>query len=125
MSRTVDIAVLNEDEEGELRSLLAWLRDDEDLDAVEISSRLRSPHPGEMGAVIDVVEVVLQLDGVAVAAITAIVTWLSTRRKSIKIRIRSGERELEIESADAKAVERTAAQLIERMALETRDSQSS
>jgi Effector Associated Constant Component 1 len=103
----------------ELRSLLRWLRDDEDLRAARISARSAQPAPGEMGHGLDLVQVLLEPDGLAsalaTAVVTAVVTWLSTRRRKVKVRLRHGDREIEVEAAGPGNIEGTVKSVLDHL----------
>jgi len=97
MSEHLAIRVLDDEAGDETRSLINWLHSDDELNGVQISSGDSPVRAGEMGGVIDLVEVAMQPDGIGVALITAIATWLSTRKKSLKISIEKNGRRVELE----------------------------
>ncbi|MEU5671255.1 hypothetical protein ACGF3C_04505 [Micromonospora sp. NPDC047762] len=88
------------DETGEqLGSLRRWLRDDEDTRAVTIYEGRQPARPGELNnGWLQFLEIVLQPEGVVAGIVAAITAWLGTRRPGLRLRIRDGDREFEIEA---------------------------
>jgi hypothetical protein len=92
------------DPAGELRSLRDWLRAD-DAFGGSADLALSRPGVGEMGAVADTLNVVLGPAEVAALA-GALSVWLRTRRSDVKVRVRSGEREVEVDATNVSDPER-------------------
>ena len=91
------IKVLDDEAGDETRSLISWLQSEDELNGAQLRSISSPLRTGEMGVVTDLVEVAMQPDGIGVALITAIITWLSTRKKSLKISIAKNGQTVEIE----------------------------
>ncbi|MFG3256435.1 hypothetical protein [Streptomyces sp. NPDC048172] len=102
-----------EDTEAELRSLVRWLRADE-----EVGRHLRArptassaPAPGEMGAGFDLLQfaVATGLSGASLAV--SLLQWREARRTPSVIRLRRGSLEVSIppESTDEETVRRLSA----------------
>ncbi|MBO3752403.1 hypothetical protein J5X84_40635 [Streptosporangiaceae bacterium NEAU-GS5] len=52
-------------------------------------------------------------EGTAVAVITAAATWLSTRRRMVKIRVKQGDREIEVEAGSTREIAKTVRHVME------------
>lgn len=76
-SGTFTVKVLDDEGGDESRSLAAWLREEDEF---KVRAVTRSAEPGRMGGVLETIEVLIQPEGLGVALVTAISTWLSTRR---------------------------------------------
>jgi hypothetical protein len=97
----IEIATLDDDAGDELNSLRQWLRDNEDLRSVRFTSVTSPPAPGEMtGGVVGALEAAIVNKELLVALTSAIGGWLASRASSrrTRIRLRSGEREVEIDT---------------------------
>jgi hypothetical protein len=85
-------------ESDQLPSLLTWLRQ-EHIDGMTVEKAIGTPRKGEMG--IDLAALNLVLSAPAVATLAASVTvWLKTRRSKVTIRIKSADKEIEIDSTN-------------------------
>jgi hypothetical protein len=100
VGQILNVAIVAEDTTAELGSLFRWLQQDDDLRHTTVLRHSQQIARGEMGAVTDYLQVALQPGGVAVAVVTAALTWLSTRSRKIRVRFRHGEREVEIEASN-------------------------
>jgi membrane-associated two-gene conflict system component 1 (EACC1) len=109
MSEFFAIKVLGDEAGDETRSLIRWLQSDVQSDDELKGARIRSSgspiRTDEMGVVTDLVEVAIQPDGIGAALITAILTWLSTRKKSLKVSIIKNSQTVEIEVPRASDIE--------------------
>ncbi|KUL35182.1 hypothetical protein ADL22_28100 [Streptomyces sp. NRRL F-4489] len=91
------------DAEAELRSLLRWLQDDEELRR-QVRGTLgagRAPRPGEMGLGFDLLQLAV---GTAVSAgslAVSILQWRDTRRRAPGLTLRSGGVEVRVERGAA------------------------
>lgn len=86
------------DEAGdELRRLQQWLCKDEDLRHVSITAKQAPVQNGDMGPVLEALQLLLEPQGVLAAVAASLGTWASTRRKNVRIRVRSGDKEVEID----------------------------
>jgi hypothetical protein len=112
MSELFAIKVLDDEAGDETRSLISWLQSDvqsdDELKGTHIRSSGSPIRTDEMGVVTDLVEVALQPDGIGAALITAILTWLSTRKKSLKVSITKNSQTVEIEVPRASDIEAVA-----------------
>lgn len=112
MSELFAIKVLDDEAGDETRSLISWLQSDVQSDDELKGARIRSSgspiRTDEMGVVTDLVEVAMQPDGIGAALITAILTWLSTRKKSLKVSITKNSQTVEIEVPRASDIEAVA-----------------
>lgn len=109
MSEFFAIKVLDDEAGDETRSLISWLQSEDELKGAQIRSSGSPIRTGEMGVVTDLVEVAMQPDGIGVALITAILTWLSTRNKNLRVSIAKNSQTVEIEvprTSDIEAVMR-------------------
>jgi hypothetical protein len=101
------------DDADELRSLLAWLQQD---DALRGRVRMQNTPvgPEEMGGLLDALTVVLRTSGVAAALSGSVSTWISQRRSDVKLTVTAPNgRSVDV---DAKRVNaRTLAADIERL----------
>ncbi|MEU5402840.1 hypothetical protein ABZ348_26480 [Streptomyces sp. NPDC005963] len=77
---------------GELRSLQQWLRSDPE---VRRSGRVEiiggDPRPGEMGAALDVLQLVTGNGWSAASFVLALATWRQTRPRRPRLEIRRGD----------------------------------
>ena len=92
------------DHAGELRSLRDWLRaDDGFVGTVDLD--VSRPRVGEMGVLGDSLNVVLGPADIAALA-TALSVWLRSRKSDLRVRLRSGEREVEVDATNVDDPER-------------------
>ncbi|WP_211260567.1 effector-associated constant component EACC1 [Amycolatopsis jejuensis] len=95
MSGTILLAVPGAADD-ELRQLAAWLRDED-----ELRGRVRAPdsppRPGEMGGVLETIEVVVT-SGAATTLCRSLFDWLARRRDARKVSLKlvRGEETLEL-----------------------------
>jgi len=108
MSELFAIKVLDDEAGNETRSLISWLQSDDELKGAQIRSSGSPIRTGEMGVVTDLVEVAMQPDGIGAALITAILTWLSTRKRSLRVSITKNSQTVEIEVPRASDIEAVA-----------------
>ena len=104
---SVQVAILFDeaaDHAGELRSLRDWLRaDDGFVGTVDLD--VSRPRVGEMGVLGDSLNVVLGPADIAALA-TALSVWLRSRKSDLRVRLRSGEREVEVDATNVDDPER-------------------
>jgi hypothetical protein len=107
------LSIRTDDDAEELRSLLAWLQQD---DALRGRVRMQNTPvgPEEMGGLLDALTVVLGTSGVAAALSGSVSTWISQRRSDVKLTVTAPNgRSVDV---DAKRVNaRTLAADIERL----------
>ncbi|MEU5692364.1 hypothetical protein [Actinosynnema sp. NPDC020468] len=92
----VEFVVLGEEHVLEARSLLKALRGDEVPGSAPVLRRGAGVE-GDLGVVDEVLALVLSPESVAAVA-GAVTTWLTTRRRAVRVRIRHKGRELEVEA---------------------------
>ncbi|MBV2152204.1 hypothetical protein [Kitasatospora sp. SUK 42] len=93
------------------RSLTRWLLAEPELRGVEVRPRSADPAGGQMGEVLEVVNVVLA-NGIALGSlVTAIATWRDSRRGGTRVRIERGGTSVVIEGGSAEEVRRIVAEL--------------
>jgi len=93
------------DEAGEeTRRLAQWLQEDTDLRLATIHVVDGPGKPGDMGSGAELIQVAFQQQGVLVALVGVLGTWIGTRRRSvtIRVRVREKEREKEVDIKGAK-----------------------
>jgi membrane-associated two-gene conflict system component 1 (EACC1) len=103
----MDIALtIVDDDGGDLaRDLRAWLREDEELRGVTLKLRAGQRDPGEMaGQVIDALVATLSSKELFVALTGAVGGWLVARtsNRRTRVRVRKGDREIELDSSSLK-----------------------
>jgi hypothetical protein len=111
MSGCLDLRVIGDDAPAEVASLRRWLRADSSARGIEVRLDTR-PAPGQMGVAGDVLQAVVQPDGLAVALITAVVTWLSTRNRRVRVEVRTGETQVVLEAAKPEDAQRLAESVV-------------
>lgn len=109
------VSLVGDEAGDELRRLTQWLRDDEDLRNATIVVKEASGQPGDMGPGTDLIQVAFQQHGVLVALVGVLGTWVGTRRRNVKIRVRVGKKEVEIDGAQPKDAEEVAARLLQEL----------
>jgi hypothetical protein len=105
-SSTVRIAVLDPDGEIDLRSLLDWLRHEDELRG-RVALEQATPRSGEMGGLVDALVVALGSGGAGAVLARSLSTWLQQRRSDVKVTITSHDRTVELDAArvpDAQAL---------------------
>ncbi|MFD7630745.1 hypothetical protein ACFV7Q_32785 [Streptomyces sp. NPDC059851] len=95
----VRVGLVGDEAGDELRRLERWLRADDDLGAVAIAPEQAPVQDGDMGPVLDALQLVLEPQGLLTAVAASLGTWASTRRRNVRIRVRSGEKEVEIDAS--------------------------
>ncbi|MFI5979089.1 hypothetical protein [Streptomyces sp. NPDC051452] len=95
----VQIGLIGDEAGDELRRLEQWLRGDEDLRKIEIRNQNAPMESGDMGPVLDALQLLLEPQGVLAALAASVGTWAGIRRRSVRIRVRSGEKEVEIDAS--------------------------
>lgn len=94
---SLELDVTAEDQVAQLRSLLSALRDD-DLRGVVPRLRRITTAPGTLGVVDEAIQ--LAIDPKVVAGVAGVLTtWLTTRRKTVKLRLKRKGKELSLDAA--------------------------
>jgi hypothetical protein len=90
------------DADDELRSLLDWLRQEDDFRGrVRLSSVV--PEPGHMGGISDSLSVALGSGGAVTGLAASISVWLKHRRSDLTVEISIGDRKAKIDVKRVKA----------------------
>ncbi|MBO3747488.1 hypothetical protein J5X84_15530 [Streptosporangiaceae bacterium NEAU-GS5] len=108
MADAFQLSVIEDPTGDELLDLARWLSDDDVARHIILKRVQRPARPGEMGSVVELLEVLAAPESIGVAVVTAITTWLSTRSRTVKIRIQRGDQVVEIEAASARDIAKTA-----------------
>ncbi|MEU8649725.1 hypothetical protein [Streptomyces sp. NPDC048737] len=95
----IEIGLTGDEAAYELRQLQKWLRDDDELRRATISGRNAPMESGDMGPVLEALQVLLEPQGVLTALAASVGTWAGVRRRGVRIRVRSGEKEVEIDAS--------------------------
>lgn len=104
------------DEAGDETRLLAqWLQEDTDLRPATIQVVDTPGKPGDMGPGAELIQVAFQQHGVLVALVGVLGTWIGTRRRSVTVRVRVGEKEIDIERAKLENPSEVAARLLREL----------
>lgn len=98
MALTVTVA----DDPDALASLLDWLRREPGLRGVRITRLDPVPAPGQMGALADTVALAGQAAPLVAAVATPLGVWLGTRVRRTRVRVKDGDREVEIDTGALK-----------------------
>lgn len=84
---------------AEIETLAQWLRRDDQLRTTQISLMTAVPGDEEMGnALTAALSIVTENKETVSALIGGVATWIATRRKPTRIRVRRGTKEIEIVS---------------------------
>ncbi|MBR7833258.1 hypothetical protein KDL01_08275 [Actinospica durhamensis] len=102
----ITVAVENDPEGVEAASLYRWLSSDPDVGAqAGLSLTSQGVEPGRMGVGLDLVQAVIS-DGTGLAGLgVAVASWRGTRPKHVRVTLRCGEREVTLETDDARVAE--------------------
>lgn len=92
---------------GELRSLQGWLRADPVVRrSVVVGVRAAAPGPGEMGTVIDVLELVTGNGWSAASFVLAVAAWRQSRPQRPRVEIRRGQTVIVLAEGSEEEIER-------------------
>jgi hypothetical protein len=98
------LLVESEDSPLDVRSLAAWLAERDDLKPVSVAV-VGAAAGDDMGVVDEVVRVVFAPGGLAVAVASALGAWAVTRSARTRIRVRAGDKEVEVEAPSSRKAE--------------------
>ncbi|MEU6260476.1 hypothetical protein [Streptomyces sp. NPDC047043] len=90
------IQVPSSRQESELRSLQGWLRHEPATRAATVSLGGKTPAPGSMGQLFDVLELVTGNGWSAASFVLSVLTWRQTRPRPPQVVIRRGEVEISL-----------------------------
>jgi len=100
------------DADDELRSLLDWLRQEDDLRGrVHLTPVVAQP--GHMGGISDSLSVALGSGGALTVLATSISVWLKHRRSDLTVEITVGERTAKIDGKRVKADPESVRKIVE------------
>lgn len=103
---------LDTDTDAELRSLVAWLRDEPDISQGAVMTLSGPPPgPGRMGAMLDVIELALDSGFQLASLVVAVAAWRQTRAGQPRVLIRHGNVEVAIDGDDPQTITRIVAAL--------------
>ncbi|KOU15176.1 hypothetical protein ADK52_36150 [Streptomyces sp. WM6372] len=95
----VRVGLIGDEAGDEVRRLEQWLRQDQDLGQVTITALAAPAGEGDMGPVTEALQLLLEPRGVLTAVAASLGTWAGVRRRQVHIRVRSGEKEVEIDAS--------------------------
>lgn len=109
------VSVLDDEGGDEGRSLAAWLRREDVLKIHAMPSPIR---PDQMGGVLSTIEVLIQPGGLGVALVSAVATWLSTRRTRSTIVITRDGRSATVTLPDGADIESVTKSVVDQLSEE-------
>jgi hypothetical protein len=105
------ISLIGTDAEDAVMSLQRWLRDDGQIAPGRAEIVAVGSQPGDMGATMDAINMVVS-NGIALGGlIVAVATWRSSRAKPPTVRIARGDTVITVEGDSAEEINRTVAAL--------------
>lgn len=111
-----------EHDASELRSLHAWLRGEADIRrSASLELKETPPRPGQMGNVVDVIQLVTDNSWSAASFVMALVAWKRTRPQNPSITINHGDIAVTLTNCSDEEVERVIRFLEHRPAGEAAD----
>jgi hypothetical protein len=104
---SIRVYMTGDDVEQELRSLLAWLREESDVRRHALLSLESAPSTaGEMGGALEAVKLVAD-EGFQVANFAlALISWRATRRRRPKVTIKQKGIEISLDDDDPEAIKK-------------------
>jgi hypothetical protein len=109
------LSLVGDEAIDETRRLTQWLHEDEDLRSAKIRAVETPGEPGDMGIEAELIEVAFQQHGVLVALAGVLGTWVGTRRRNVKLRVRVGKREVEIDASKMEDPDEVAVRLLREL----------
>src|SRR5687768_9504624 len=88
-------------DEAELRSLLDWLQQETPRPG-RVELVVGKPQPGAMGPLAEALEVALQGGGAVTVLAGSVATWMRTRRRPVRLRLRRSDGEEIVIEAEVK-----------------------
>ena len=116
----MDATISLPDQPDDLTSLLAWLRDEDDLRG-HVSRRTAPIQRGDMGAVTDSLTVMLGSGGAVTVLVSSIAVWLKTRRSDVTVHLTLGDRTIQVDGKRIKSNPETLNALIQQATEALRD----
>jgi hypothetical protein len=109
---TITIRMEGEGADEELQSLYDWLLSDPTVRrSAQVSLRSATPKPGEMGATLDAIQVVLDQGMQAGGLLLTYLTWRATRTNKVNGTIERGNTEVPLSEATTETAESVAKKL--------------
>jgi hypothetical protein len=109
------VSLIGDEAGDETRRLTRWLQEDGDLRSARIQMMHTQGEPGDMGIEAELIQVAFQEHGVLVALAGVLGTWIGTRRRTIKLRVRVGKREVEIDASKLEDPDEVAIRLLREL----------
>jgi hypothetical protein len=104
----------------DLASLLAWLRDEDELRG-HVSRRVAPIQHGHMGAVTDALTVMVGSGGAVTVLLGSIAVWLKNRRSDVTVQLSLGDRKIQVDGKRIKSDPQSLNALIQHAAEALRD----
>lgn len=95
----VRVGLIGDEAGDELRRLEQWLRQDRELGRVTITAQAAPAGEGDMGPVAEALHLLVEPRVVLTAVAASLGTWAGVRRRAVRIRVRSGNKEVEIDAS--------------------------
>jgi len=106
---TIDLTIDGGEQVTEIRSLLAVLRDD-DLRGLVPQLRRGTAGAEDLGTAEEIIQLVLD-PKLVVGVAGVLTTWLTTRKRAVKLRVKQRGKELTLDAGSPKDAERILRQL--------------
>ncbi len=116
----MQLTVTVPDDAEATRSLSQWCRRDPELRGVRIVPLTSPTRPGEMGFVGDALEFLSDNNALITAAVSTLGTWLATRAVRTRIRVRIGDREVDIDTTNPKKAQEILTRIVAELERDSR-----
>ncbi|THA39788.1 hypothetical protein [Streptomyces sp. A1547] len=111
----VQVGLIGDEAGDELRRLEQWLRQDQELRRVAITAQAAPVEDGDMGPVTQALQLLLEPQGVLTAVAASLGTWAGVRRRQVHIRVRSGDKEVEIDASRLEDPDEVAVRIVREL----------
>jgi hypothetical protein len=98
----MDATISVPDQPDDLTSLLAWLRDEDELRG-HVGRRTAPIEHGHMGAVTDALTVMVGSGGAVTVLLGSIAVWLKNRRSDVTVLLSLGDRKIQVDGKRIKS----------------------
>ncbi|MFC3742131.1 effector-associated constant component EACC1 [Paractinoplanes deccanensis] len=112
---------VSSDDHGAVLALQDWLRREQFPPGIVVHPCSEEPGPDDMGAWSDGLKIVFENPGLLTAVATAVGAWVGSRARVTRVKVRDGDREIEIDSRRIKDPEQVARRIQEGLAPPARD----